>query len=127
MANLVHNEQTKMLANAFNNLAVVSMATGFIGPLISVFLIPPSTTPVMREGENVYFGHLPINVFGAVVLGTFSFVVCAAIAQIILRDLKDELGVCAANNAAVGDVRARFAARQAHIPHNRRPLHSPKL
>ena len=33
----------------------------------------------------------------------------------------------AANNAAVGDVRARFAARQAHIPHNRRPLHSPKL
>jgi len=126
MANLVHNEQTKMLANAFNNLAVVSLATGFIGPLISVFLIPPSTTPVMREGENVYFGHLPINVFGAVVLGTFSFVECAAIAQIILRDLKDER-FRAANNAAVGDVRARFATRQANTPHNRRPLHSPKL
>jgi len=80
----------------------------------------------MREGENVYFGHLPINVFGAVVLGTFSFVVCAAIAQIILRDLKDER-FRAANNAAVGDVRARFATRQANTPHNRRPLHSPKL
>jgi hypothetical protein len=33
----------------------------------------------------------------------------------------------AANNAAVGDVRAGFAVRQASIPHNRRPLHSPKL
>ena len=33
----------------------------------------------------------------------------------------------AANKATVGDVRTRFAARQATLPRTRRPLHSPKL
>jgi hypothetical protein len=35
MSNLVHNEQMKLAANLFNNLAVISLATGFIAPLFS--------------------------------------------------------------------------------------------
>ncbi|WP_198008840.1 hypothetical protein [Methylocystis rosea] len=35
MSNLVHNEQLKMIANLFNNLAVVSLATGALTPLFS--------------------------------------------------------------------------------------------
>jgi hypothetical protein len=36
MSNLVHNEQMRLVANLFNNLAVVSVATGFIAPLFSI-------------------------------------------------------------------------------------------
>jgi hypothetical protein len=90
MSNFVHNERVKMAANLFNNLAVVSLATGFVVPLISAFLVPPSATPVVIENGRAYYGgQLPINVFGAVALVFVSFVVCSTIAQIILKDLKE--------------------------------------
>jgi hypothetical protein len=63
MSNLVHNEQTKMLASAFNTLGVISFATGLLAPLISVFLIAPSATPFVADGQRVFF-NLPQNTSG---------------------------------------------------------------
>jgi hypothetical protein len=36
MSHLVHNEQMNLAAAFFNNLGVVSLATGFITPLLSI-------------------------------------------------------------------------------------------
>jgi hypothetical protein len=80
MSNFVHNERVKMAANLFNNLAVVSMATGFVVPLISVFLLPRSAAPVVTE--------LPINV-GAIAFCLSCFAVFVTAAQVILTDLKE--------------------------------------
>jgi hypothetical protein len=43
MSNLVHNEQTKMLASLFNNLGVVSLAIGLLAPVMS---LRPTATPI---------------------------------------------------------------------------------
>lgn len=42
MSNLVHNEQVKLMASFFNNLAVASLAAGFVGPMISLITVPGS-------------------------------------------------------------------------------------
>jgi len=89
MPNLVHNEQTKMLASAFNTLGVISFATGLIAPLISVFLIPPSATPFVADGQRVFF-KLPPNTMGAVIFGSFCFVFFLSVAQYMLMSLKEE-------------------------------------
>jgi hypothetical protein len=89
MSNLVHNEQTKMLASAFNNLGVISLATGLIAPLISAFLIPPSATPFDIDGRKEFI-HVPINTLGAVALGSICFVLFLSMAQFMLTQLKEE-------------------------------------
>jgi hypothetical protein len=90
MSNLVHNEQTKMLASALNNLGVISLATGLVAPLISAFLIPPSATPFDIDGQREFI-HVPINTIGAVALGSICFIVLVSAAQFILTGLKEEL------------------------------------
>jgi len=59
MSNLVHNEQMKLAANLFNNLAVVSLASGFLAPIFST---RTSATPIgFSEGEYAILGVVPIN------------------------------------------------------------------
>jgi hypothetical protein len=59
MSNLVHNEQMKLAANLFNNLAVVSVASGFLGPIFST---RTSATPIgFSEGGYAFFGALSIT------------------------------------------------------------------
>jgi hypothetical protein len=49
----------KLAANLFDNLAVVSLATGFIAPLFSV---RPSATPTgFSDSGNPIFGGLSIH------------------------------------------------------------------
>ena len=90
MSNLVHNEQVKMTANLFNNLAVVSLATGVLTPIFSVFLIHPSATPVTTESGKAYFAQLPINIFALIVIAVISFAVFVSIAQFTLLGLKEQ-------------------------------------
>jgi hypothetical protein len=80
MSNFVHNERVKMAASLFNNLAVVSMASGFVVPLISLFLVPRTATLVVID--------FPVNV-GAVIFCLSCFAVFVTVAQIILTDLKE--------------------------------------
>lgn len=55
MSNLVHNEQTKMMANFFNSLGVVSFATGVIVPVVSVVLTH-DTRPITSSILALLFG-----------------------------------------------------------------------
>ena len=80
MSNFVHNERVKMAASLFNNLAVVSMASGFVVPVISVFLVPRSAAPVVID--------FPVSV-GAIIFCLSCCVVFVTIAQVILADLKE--------------------------------------
>jgi hypothetical protein len=89
MSNLVHNERVKMTANMFNNLAVVSLATGALTPIFSVFFIHPSATPVITESEKAYFAQLPINIFGLIAIAVISFAMFLSIAQFTLLGLKE--------------------------------------
>lgn len=67
MSNLVHNEQFKLLANLFNNLAVVSVATGFIAP---IFAVHPSATPIgFSAGGKPIFGAMGLNTLASIILG----------------------------------------------------------
>jgi hypothetical protein len=87
MSNLVHNEQVKLAANLFNNLAVVSVATGFIAPIFSV---RSSATPVgFSAGGNPIFGALSINILGSVFLGLFGCFVFVVAAHSLLLKLKE--------------------------------------
>jgi hypothetical protein len=79
----------KTAANLFNNLAVISLATGFVVPFISAALAPPSPTPILIEHGKAFYSQLPVNVAGAIAIGLISFTVFATIAQIILSDLKE--------------------------------------
>ena len=58
MSNLVHNEQMKLAAKLFNNLGVVSLATGFITPLFSLHY---HATPIGFEDGKPNFSGLPTN------------------------------------------------------------------
>jgi hypothetical protein len=42
MSNLVHNERMKLMATFFNNIAVASLVTGFVVPLINLVTAPGS-------------------------------------------------------------------------------------
>jgi hypothetical protein len=87
MSNLVHNEQTKMTANLFNNLGVASLVTGVLAPIFSV---RPSATPVgFSEGGYAIFDGLSINALGAVFLGAVGFVLCGVVARGLLTKLKE--------------------------------------
>jgi len=50
MSNLVHNEQIKLGANLFNNLAVVSVATGLLAPIFV-----PAQHPLASATAETYF------------------------------------------------------------------------
>lgn len=76
-SNLVHNEQMKMMANAFNNLGVISLATGFLIPSVSHFLVAPNDP------------QFEINL-GGLLAGVAAFIVCGSAAQIVLKDLKED-------------------------------------
>jgi hypothetical protein len=70
MSNLVHNEQTKMLASLFNNLGVVSLATGFRAPVMSV---RPTAAPIgFSAGGYAIFDGLSINALGGMFFGALS-------------------------------------------------------
>jgi hypothetical protein len=87
MSNLVHNEQTKMTANLFNNLGVASLVTGVLAPIFSVR--SRSATPIgFIEGDPI-FGGLPINAFGAMFIGIFFCVFCGVVARGLLTKLKE--------------------------------------
>ena len=66
MSNFVHNEQLKLAANLFNNLAVVSLATGLIATLFSIHY---SATPIGFENGKPNFGGLPTNALVSILLG----------------------------------------------------------
>jgi hypothetical protein len=80
MSNLVHNEQMKLAANLFNNLAVVSVATGFIAPIFSA---RSSATPTgFSNSGSPMFGGLSVNILFSILLGiifcgVFEFVALA--------------------------------------------------
>lgn len=87
MSNLVHNEQTKMLANLFNNLGVVSLASGVLGPIFSVRV---SATPIgFSDGGYAIFQMLSLNALGAIFVGIVLCVLCAVVAQSLLVKLKE--------------------------------------
>jgi hypothetical protein len=88
MSNLVHNEQTKMLASLFNNLGVASLATGILAPAMSA---RPSATPVgvSEGGHAIFFAGLTGNAIGSMVFGVVCFVFFGWIATVILTLLKE--------------------------------------
>jgi hypothetical protein len=87
MSNLVHNEQTKMTANLFNNLGVASLVTGVLAP---VFSVRPSATPLGVSGAgNPFFDGLSINALGGLFLGVVVFVLCGWTARGLLTKLKE--------------------------------------
>ena len=87
MSHLVHNEQMKLAANLFNNLAVVSLASGFLAPIFST---RTSATPIgFSEGGYAFFGGLSINTFGSIFLGLVCCAVFEVAAQSFLVKLKE--------------------------------------
>ena len=76
MSNLVHNEQYKMAANLFNNMAVVSMAAGAFNPLASLIFRLSDPPPVWQG-------------IVALLLGGIGCVVFAGVAQWFLPKLKE--------------------------------------
>jgi hypothetical protein len=87
MSNLVHNERTKMLANLFNNLGVVSLASGVLAPVFSVRL---SATPIgFSNGGYAIFQGLSLYALGAIFVGIVLCVLCAVVAQSVLLKLKE--------------------------------------
>jgi len=87
MSHLVHNEQMKLAANLFNNLAVVSLASGFIAP---VFSVRPSATPLnISEGGYVDFDGMSINILLGIFIGLVFCVVFEFVAQSFLLKLKE--------------------------------------
>lgn len=87
MSHLVHNEQMKLAANLFNNLAVVSLASGFIAP---VFSVRSGATPIgVSEGGYAIFDGLSINILVSIFLGIVCCGVFAAVAQSFLLKLKE--------------------------------------
>jgi hypothetical protein len=87
MSNLVHNERTKMLANLFNNLGVVSLASGVLGPIFSARI---SATPLgFSEGGYAIRQVLSLNALGAISVGIVLCVLCAFVAQSLLLKLKE--------------------------------------
>lgn len=87
MSNLVHNERIKLTANLFNNLAVISVATGFIAP---IFSIRPSATPIgFSDSGTPVFAALSLYNLGGIFAG---IVLCGAFevaAHIFLMKLKE--------------------------------------
>ncbi|MGX9143677.1 hypothetical protein [Mesorhizobium sp. 128a] len=73
MSNLIHNEQTKLAATFWNNLSVLSLATGMVVPIISLSALQKSSLALW----------LPVGL-GAVLCVAF-FVV----SQNTLKDLKE--------------------------------------
>jgi hypothetical protein len=87
MSNLVHNEQMKLAANLFNNLAVVSVASGFLAPIFST---RTSATPIgFSEGGYAFFGALSINTLGSIIFGLVAFFVFEVAAHSFLMKLKE--------------------------------------
>ena len=87
MSHLVHNEQMKLAANLFNNLAVVSLASGFLAPIFST---RTSATPIgFSEGGYALFGGLSINTLGSIFLGLVCCAVFEVAAQSFLVKLKE--------------------------------------
>jgi hypothetical protein len=87
MSTLVHNEQMKLAANLFNNLAVVSVTTGFIAPLFS---IRPSATPIGFSASGTpIFGGLSFYTFGAIFVGLVLCGVFEVFAHSFLTKLKE--------------------------------------
>jgi hypothetical protein len=87
MSHLVHNEQMKLAANLFNNLAVVSLASGILVPIFST---RTSATPIsFSEGGYAIFGGLSINTLGSIFLGLVCCVVFEVVAQSFLAKLKE--------------------------------------
>jgi hypothetical protein len=87
MSHLIHNEQMKLAANLFNNLAVVSLASGFIAPIFSV---RPSATPIgFSESGYANFGGLTINMLLGIFLGLVCCGVFAVVAQSFLLKLRE--------------------------------------
>jgi hypothetical protein len=88
MSHLVHNEQMKLAANLFNNLAVVSLASGILVPIFST---RTSATPIsFSEGGYAIFGGLSINTLGSIFLGLVCCVVFEVVAQSFLAKLEVE-------------------------------------
>jgi hypothetical protein len=86
MSNLVHNEQMKLAANLFNNLAVISVATGFITPLFSIHY---HATPIGFENGKPNFSGLPTNALISIFLGLVFCGMFEFVAHSFLMKLKD--------------------------------------
>jgi len=87
MSNLVHNEQTKMTANLFNNLGVASLVTGVLAP---VFSVRSGATPIGVSGAGYpIFDGLSINALGGLFLGVVVCVLCGWTARGLLTKLKE--------------------------------------
>jgi hypothetical protein len=87
MSHLVHNEQMKLAANLFNNLAVVSLASGFIAP---VFSVRPSATPIsVSAGGYADLDGMTINILLGIFLGLVFCLVFEFVAHSFLLKLKE--------------------------------------
>jgi len=73
VSDFVHNEQVKMAATFFNNLGVVSFATGAIAPLGAKLLHPGEPTILTMSGEII-----------SIILGSIGAAVFAGLAQFML-------------------------------------------
>jgi hypothetical protein len=87
MSNLVHNEQMKLAANLFNNLGVVSLATGFIAPIFSV---RSGATPIgFSESGNPIIDGLTVNILLSILLGIIFCCVFVVAAHSFLTKLRE--------------------------------------
>jgi hypothetical protein len=87
MSNLVHNERTKMLANLFNNLGVVSLASGVLAPIFSARI---SATPIgFSNGGYAIFQGLSLYALGVIFVGIVFCGTFAMVAQSLLLKLKE--------------------------------------
>ena len=87
MSNLVHNEQMRLVANLFNNLAVVSVATGFIAPLFSIH--PRGTLIGFSAIGLPTFGAITGDVLFSIFVGLVFCVIFELIAHSYLMKLKE--------------------------------------
>lgn len=87
MSHLVHNEQMKLAANLFNNLAVISLGTGFIAPFLSVRY---GATPIGFSASGTpIFNGLPINALVSIFLGAVFCGVFEVAAHSFLMKLRE--------------------------------------
>lgn len=86
MSHLVHNEQMKLAANLFNNLAVVSLAAGFITPLLTIHY---HATPISFEHGKPNLSGLPTNALISIILGLVFCVLFEIAAHTFLLKLRE--------------------------------------